>query len=93
MNRQGWIPREQILGKEARARVPAEFLVQHPSHANPPSLFLPLLAHAQSVEGAPSDHAEVLKTKAFLQRAWPRLEVWYNWFNTSQAGQLPGSFM
>jgi len=93
MNRQGWIPREQILGKEARARVPAEFLVQHPSHANPPSLFLPLLAHAQSVEGAPADHAEVLKTKAFLQRAWPRLEVWYNWFNTSQAGQLPGSFM
>lgn len=93
MNKQGWIPREQILGKEARARVPAEFLVQHPSHANPPSLYLPLLAHAAATTGSATDSAEAEKSKAFLKRAWPRLEVWYNWFNTSQAGTLPGSYM
>jgi len=52
--------------------------VQHPSHANPPSLFLPLLAHAVSLEGAAPDNLEVLKTKAFLQRAWPRLQAWYS---------------
>lgn len=93
MNKQGWIPREQILGKEARARVPAEFLVQHPSHANPPSLYLPLLAHAAVASGTAADRAEAERAKEFLKRAWPRLEVWYNWFNNSQAGSLPGSYM
>lgn len=94
MNSQGWIPREQILGKEARARVPPEFMVQHPSHANPPSLYLPLLAHAMSIAGTDaSHHPEVAHTKEFLKRAWPRLETWYHWFNTTQAGQKPGTYM
>ncbi|KAF9189385.1 Processing alpha glucosidase I [Haplosporangium sp. Z 11] len=34
----GWIQREQILGDEARSRVPEEFQVQYPEHANPPTL-------------------------------------------------------
>ncbi|KAI1876626.1 hypothetical protein JX265_004152 [Neoarthrinium moseri] len=36
----GWIAREQILGDEARSKVPAEFQVQYPHYANPPTLFL-----------------------------------------------------
>lgn len=35
----------------------------------------------------------LLSLQAFLRRAWPRLEAWYGWFNTSQAGQQPGSYM
>ncbi|KAF9932232.1 Processing alpha glucosidase I [Linnemannia zychae] len=34
----GWIQREQILGEEARSRVPDQFTIQYPEHANPPTL-------------------------------------------------------
>ncbi|KAG5970953.1 hypothetical protein E4U55_001392 [Claviceps digitariae] len=40
MDEDGWIPREQILGPEARTKVPEEFQVQYPHFANPPTLFL-----------------------------------------------------
>ncbi|CAM1508083.1 Fc.00g049310.m01.CDS01 [Cosmosporella sp. VM-42] len=40
MDDDGWIPREQILGFEARSKVPEEFQVQYPHYANPPTLFL-----------------------------------------------------
>ncbi|KAI5965809.1 CWH41 [Candida pseudojiufengensis] len=38
----GWIAREQILGPEARSRVPKEFRVQSPHIVNPPTLTLVL---------------------------------------------------
>ncbi|GAA5975706.1 hypothetical protein JCM11641_005843 [Rhodosporidiobolus odoratus] len=38
----GWIGREQILGDEARSRVPQEFQAQYPSYANPPTLIMGL---------------------------------------------------
>jgi mannosyl-oligosaccharide glucosidase len=40
MDEDGWIGREQILGDEARSKVPSEFQVQYPHYANPPTLFL-----------------------------------------------------
>ncbi|KAH8652537.1 glycoside hydrolase [Xylariales sp. PMI_506] len=40
MDEDGWIGREQILGEEARSKVPAEFQVQYPHYANPPTLYL-----------------------------------------------------
>lgn len=40
MDEDGWIPREQILGMEARSKVPNEFQIQYPHYANPPTLFL-----------------------------------------------------
>lgn len=34
----GWVAREQILGEEARSRVPQEFQTQNPAYGNPPTL-------------------------------------------------------
>ncbi|KAM6221554.1 mannosyl-oligosaccharide glucosidase [Rhynchocyon petersi] len=83
LNADGWIGREQVLGDEARARVPPEFLVQRAAHANPPTLLLPV-AHMLE-HGDPAD-------MAFLRRAFPRLHAWFSWLHQSQAGPLPLSF-
>jgi len=39
MDENGWIAREQILGPEARSKVPVEFQIQYPDYASPPTLF------------------------------------------------------
>lgn len=78
--------------------MPPEFISQHPTHANPPSLFLPILAMAQQLEAADAAggdaaaSSEAAATREFLKAAWPRLEKWYHWFNTTQAGPVPGSY-
>ena len=41
----GWVGREQILGEEARSKVPAEFQTQYPAYANPPTLVLAVTAY------------------------------------------------
>lgn len=89
INVEGWIPREQILDDESRTRVPPEFIVQRNTNANPPTLFLPL-----------KEMLRIMKTKDqlsdkdvdFLSRIFPRLKTWFNWFNTTQVGRLPGTY-
>jgi len=87
MNQFGWIPREQILGEEARTKVPPEFVVQNVEFANPPTLLFPirrLLHHYQKTK-APED-AE------FFRQIFPRLQVWYSWYNSTQSGSLPTTY-
>ncbi|EFN57426.1 hypothetical protein CHLNCDRAFT_20925, partial [Chlorella variabilis] len=92
MNTQGWIAREQILGEEARARVPAEFVRQSPDAANPPTFFLLLSDMSQRVAAAAKwDDADRADAE-LLKAAWPRLRAWYLWFNSTQAGPVPGSY-
>ena len=45
----------QILGAEARSRVPEEYVVQQPTSANPPTLFLVLAQMADQIAAAASD--------------------------------------
>ncbi|KAI1814498.1 glycoside hydrolase family 63 protein [Poronia punctata] len=52
MDDDGWIAREQILGEEARSKVPTEFQVQYPHYANPPTLYLVLEAFLDKVQKA-----------------------------------------
>ena len=97
MHSDGWIPREQILGAEARARVPSEFRLQHRHHANPPTLLLRMQRQLDTYErarGAPGvavggDEAEWL---SLVRKLWPRLLRWYKWYARTQAGDVPGAF-
>lgn len=88
MNVEGWIPREQILGQEALARVPEEFITQHNSHANPPAFFL-------TFDFILRNFGEDLVREnglGFLEKLQPRLQAWFDWFNVSQVGSAPGSY-
>ena len=87
LNSEGWIPREQILGKEARAKVPDEFVVQHNRNANPPTLLLTLHSIVGGLQDELSDW-----WRDYLRRMWPRLVTWYGWFNTTQVGDTRGAY-
>lgn len=103
MDENGWIAREQILGPEARGKVPSEFQIQYPHYANPPTLFLVVQAFAARLSGAlpfsgaPSRYLSDSATgEAFLQAIYPKMKKHYEWFCRTQAGnlknyQLPGS--
>lgn len=52
MDEDGWIAREQILGGEARSKVPEEFQTQYPHYANPPTLFFVLDAFIDKLKKA-----------------------------------------
>lgn len=87
MNIEGWIPREMILGQEALAKVPEEFVTQINTNANPPVFYLTLdfmLRHKQ--QELLKDHYQL------LEKLYPRLQAWFSWFNTTQIGDLAGTY-
>lgn len=87
MNIEGWIPREEILGPEARAKVPAEFVVQRNKNANPPTFFLPLqrIIHGMVGSKEPTE-------QRYLEALYPRLKAWYSWYNVSQVGSVVSTY-
>lgn len=88
INVEGWIPREQILGSEALAKVPEEFVTQRNTNANPPTFFLTLKMILNK-------HSRALFTKgrlSTLERLYPRLQAWFSWYNITQKADLPGSY-
>lgn len=85
----------QILGLEAQARVPSEFLVQQPDSANPPTLFLVLAQMAEELSQTSHEAADKAASQYqedFLKAAFPHLAAWFRWLNTTQAGPAPGSY-
>jgi len=93
MNSEGWIPREQILGSEARAKVPIEFVVQSNKNANPPTLLLTLHSMVRDISKKTWSGPRVEEWfEVALVHMWPRLVAWYSWFDTTQAGEAPGTF-
>ena len=56
----GWVGREQILGDEARSKVPQQFWTQYPHYANPPTLAMAVTAfigrlRARGIDGIATD--------------------------------------
>lgn len=45
-----------------------------------------------SVSHVQGDAEDLAAVKAFVSAAWPRLEAWFNWFNTTQAGAEPTNY-
>ncbi|CAM0884412.1 unnamed protein product [Alopecurus aequalis] len=92
INADGWIPREQILGAEALSKVPEEFVMQYPSNGNPPTLFLALHDLASGIHAHQFSGEQADKISTFLERAYVRLNSWFQWFNSTQSGKSEGTF-
>lgn len=98
MDEDGWIPREQILGSEARSKVPPEFQVQYPHYANPPTLYMVLTALLDKVgrEGKDSDkhqsvadnYANSATLRTWLRQLYPLLQRNFEWYRKTQWGDL-----
>ncbi|KAL2025044.1 hypothetical protein VTK56DRAFT_46 [Thermocarpiscus australiensis] len=100
MDEDGWIAREQILGAEARSKVPQEFQTQYPHYANPPTLFLVIDAFVEklrktnesqqagreSLATASLDNPEV--GLEYLRQLYPLLRRQFDWFRKTQAGDI-----
>jgi len=81
MNIEGWIPREITIGKESIAKW-GSINTQTDVNANPPSFLLTidsLIRHKQIDDN-------------YLKSLYPRLKAWFNWFNTSQSGQIRSTY-
>ena len=96
MDADGWIAREQILGSEARSKVPPEFQVQYPHYANPPTLFLVAEAIMERLSGrvpyAGTNSiyfADEQSSKTLLSTLYRDLLKQYRWFRTTQKGSSP----
>ncbi|KAK5137097.1 hypothetical protein LTR08_001106 [Meristemomyces frigidus] len=103
MDADGWIAREQILGAEARSKVPGEFQVQYPHYANPPTLFMVLNALLDRI-GSPDSTfytdarvagdlagaalPDTEAAKAWFRQLYPLLQRNFAWYRRTQTGDL-----
>lgn len=100
----GWVAREQILGEEARSKVPQEFQTQYPSYANPPTLAMAVTAYIDrlkkagtSLDNLDEGEAGTLNSlhvhspqlaREFLTSIYAKLKLHYEWFRSTQRGQI-----
>ncbi|KAL6849271.1 Processing alpha glucosidase I [Amphichorda felina] len=103
MDGDGWIPREQILGDEARSKVPPEFQIQYPHYANPPTLFLIIesfMERLRQLNAAgtekPNKDSDLYTAhldnqelgEEFMRKIYPLLRRQYDWFRKTQRGEV-----
>lgn len=103
MDDDGWIAREQILGAEARSKVPDEFQIQYPHYANPPTLFMVITSFLDKLDAVKTDtSSERLQQEKsysmqlsnreaaleYLRALYPLLKRNYFWYRKTQAGDI-----
>jgi len=88
MDEDGWIAREQILGEEARSKVPVEFQVQYPHYANPPTLFLIVELLAEKLTSSELSSHEKETYSGVLNEIYPLLKRHYFWYRRTQFGDM-----
>jgi len=93
MDDDGWIAREQMLGAEARSRVPAKFQTQYPNFANPPTIFMVIDFFVEILSGRKKYHGynskymqDHMAGTELLEGMYDKLQKWYTWFRRTQAG-------
>ncbi|KAG4305512.1 hypothetical protein PORY_001068 [Pneumocystis oryctolagi] len=101
----GWIAREQILGDEARSKVPKEFVVQYPHYANPPTMMLPLISFLERIKSNSKNqtdnenpqediYSKYIKHPElaidYLKTIYPLFLRQYNWYRRTQQGEVKG---
>jgi mannosyl-oligosaccharide glucosidase len=95
MDSDGWIAREQIVGDEARSKVPVEFQVQYPHYANPPTLFMAIEALLNKFDGSAKTKgalsekfADPEAVRSWLTTLYPLLQRNFDWYRRTQAGDI-----
>lgn len=82
----GWVGREQILGDEARSRVPREYITQNTEYSNPPAPILPILMITSQI----GKENQIITDK--LHAMYPKLKRHFKWFMANQRAQLLDDF-
>ncbi|KAJ4351018.1 Processing alpha glucosidase I [Ascochyta clinopodiicola] len=94
MDKDGWIPREQILGTEAEHGMSGDLATQYPHIANPPTLFLAVSRFIDMLQGKAkySGHSSTLLQpeagEKFVAKLYPLLKKHYEWWRKSQSGDV-----
>ena len=91
INSDGWVGREQILGDEARSKVPKEYITQNPQYSNPPASLLPIEMLSNMLKEASDEDFNVREIRSKLRKMYPKLVSHFNWFLKTQRAKLLGS--
>ncbi|KAF2642248.1 glycoside hydrolase [Massarina eburnea CBS 473.64] len=92
---EGWIAREQLLGAEARSKVPEEFVTQYTNLANPPTLFWIVSRAIDALQGNTEyrGHKSTFlgsqeRGRQLVAELYPKMKRHYEWWRKSQAGDV-----
>ncbi len=75
--------------------MPREFWIQNNEYANPPTLFITLNELVLKIQQSSTKNPDSKSSKDdkdFLTKIYPRLKLWYNWFNRTQIGKEPFTY-